>query len=70
MTQSREIALRNASEPLRLPTSLSLAVQVALSAGTILIIILIGSSAGGEFSIRYSSHDVYSRANTFAISTI
>jgi ABC-type transport system involved in multi-copper enzyme maturation permease subunit len=51
VTQSREIALRNASEPLRLPTSLSLAVQVALSAGTILIIILIGSSAGGEFSI-------------------
>jgi ABC-2 type transport system permease protein len=51
VTQFRELALRNASEPLRLPTSLSLAVQVALSAGTILIIILIGSSAGGEFSI-------------------
>ena len=51
VTQFRETALRNASEPLRLPTSLSLAVQVALSAGTILIIILIGSSAGGEFSI-------------------
>lgn len=49
--QYRETALRNASEPLRLPTSLSLAIQVALSAGTILIIILIGSSAGGEFSI-------------------
>ena len=51
VTQFRETVLRNASEPLRLPTSLSLAVQVALSAGTILIIILIGSSAGGEFSI-------------------
>src|SRR5438034_4875320 len=51
VTQFRENALRNASEPLRLPTSLSLAIQVALSAGTILIIILIGSSAGGEFSI-------------------
>jgi ABC-2 type transport system permease protein len=51
VAQFRETALRNASEPLRLPTSLSLAVQVALSAGTILIIILIGSSAGGEFSI-------------------
>ena len=49
--QYRETALRNASEPLRLPTSLSLAMQIALSAGTILIIILIGSSAGGEFSI-------------------
>jgi ABC-type transport system involved in multi-copper enzyme maturation permease subunit len=51
VTQLRETALRNVSVPLRLPTSLSLAVQVALSAGTILIIILIGSSAGGEFSI-------------------
>jgi ABC-type transport system involved in multi-copper enzyme maturation permease subunit len=51
VTQLRETALRNASVPLRLPTSLSLAVQVALSAGTILIIILIGSSAGGEYSI-------------------
>ncbi len=51
IAQFRESALRNASEPLRLPTSLSLAMQVALSAGTILIIILIGSSAGGEFSI-------------------
>ncbi|HYX48819.1 MAG TPA: hypothetical protein VE843_03705, partial [Ktedonobacteraceae bacterium] len=51
IAQFRETALRNASEPLRLPTSLSLAMQVALSAGTILIIILIGSSAGGEFSI-------------------
>jgi ABC-2 type transport system permease protein len=51
VAQLRGTALRNASEPLRLPMSLSLAVQVALSAGTILIIILIGSSAGGEFSI-------------------
>ncbi len=50
-TGLRETAIRNASEPLRLPTSLSLAIQVALSAGTILIIILIGSTAGGEFSI-------------------
>ena len=51
VSRYRETALRNVSEPLRLPTSLSLAMQVALSAGTILIIILIGSSAGGEFSI-------------------
>jgi ABC-type transport system involved in multi-copper enzyme maturation permease subunit len=47
----REDALRSASEPLRLPTSLNIAVQFALSAGTILIIILIGATAGGEFSI-------------------
>jgi ABC-2 type transport system permease protein len=51
LAQLRQNALRNASEPLRLPTSLNLAIQVALSAGTILIIILIGSAAGGEFSI-------------------
>ena len=51
VAQLREDALRSASEPLRLPNSLSIAVQVALSAGTILIIILIGSSVGGEFSI-------------------
>lgn len=51
VAQFREGSLRSASEPLRLPTSLSIAIQVALSAGTILIIILIGSSAGGEFSI-------------------
>lgn len=51
IAQFRDTALRNASEPLRLPTSLSLAMQIALSAGTVLIIILIGSSAGGEFSI-------------------
>ncbi len=47
----REDALRSASEPLRLPTSLNIAVQFALSAGTILIIILIGATVGGEFSI-------------------
>jgi len=51
VAQLRETAIRNASEPLRLPTSLSLAIQVALSAGTILIIILMGSTVGGEFSI-------------------
>jgi ABC-type transport system involved in multi-copper enzyme maturation permease subunit len=51
VTQFRQTALRNVSEPLRLPMSLSLVAQIALSAGTILIIILIGSSAGGEFSI-------------------
>jgi ABC-type transport system involved in multi-copper enzyme maturation permease subunit len=51
VAQFREDALRSASEPLRLPTSLNIAVQFALSAGTILIIILIGATAGGEFSI-------------------
>jgi ABC-type transport system involved in multi-copper enzyme maturation permease subunit len=51
VAQFREDALRSASEPLRLPRSLNIAVQFALSAGTILIIILIGATAGGEFSI-------------------
>ncbi len=51
VAQLREDALRSASEPLRLPTSLNIAIQFALSAGTILIIILIGATAGGEFSI-------------------
>ncbi len=51
IAQLREDALRSASEPLRLPTSLNIAIQFALSAGTILIIILIGATTGGEFSI-------------------
>jgi ABC-type transport system involved in multi-copper enzyme maturation permease subunit len=51
LAQFRQDALRSFSEPLRLPSSLNIAVQFALSAGTILIIILIGATAGGEFSI-------------------
>jgi ABC-type transport system involved in multi-copper enzyme maturation permease subunit len=51
LTQFRQDALRSVSEPLRLPSSLNVVVQFALSAGTILIIILIGATAGGEFSI-------------------
>ncbi len=51
VAQLREDALHSASEPLRLPTSLNIIVQFALSAGTILIIILIGAITGGEFSI-------------------
>jgi ABC-type transport system involved in multi-copper enzyme maturation permease subunit len=51
LAQFRQDTLRNVSEPLRLPTSLNITEQFALSAGTILIIILIGATAGGEFSI-------------------
>ena len=51
LAQFRQDALRSVSEPLRLPSSLNIVVQFALSAGTILIIILIGATAGGEFSI-------------------
>lgn len=51
LTQFRKDALHSASDPLRLPTSLNIIAQLALNAGTILIIILIGATAGGEFSI-------------------
>jgi ABC-type transport system involved in multi-copper enzyme maturation permease subunit len=51
LAQARQDALHSVSDPLRLPTSLNIVVQFALSAGTILIIILIGATAGGEFSI-------------------
>src|SRR5579859_611666 len=50
LAQARQDALRSVSEPLRLPSSLNVVTQFALSAGTILIIILIGATAGGEFS--------------------
>ena len=51
LAQARQSALLNVSEPLRLPSSLNVAIQFALSAGTILIILLVGTIAGGEFSI-------------------
>ncbi len=51
LTQARQSALRSISEPLRLPSSLNISMQFALSADTILIILLIGAIAGGEFSV-------------------
>ncbi len=51
LAQARQSALRSTSEPLRLPSSLNISMQFALSAGTILIILLIGAITGGEFSI-------------------
>jgi ABC-type transport system involved in multi-copper enzyme maturation permease subunit len=51
LAQFRQDALRSVSDPLRLPISLNIVVQFALTAGTVLIIILIGAIAGGEFSI-------------------
>lgn len=50
LAQFRQDALFGASDPLRLPTSLNIVSQIVLNAGTILIIILIGAVAGGEFS--------------------
>ncbi|GAC1567001.1 MAG: hypothetical protein NVS3B14_11660 [Ktedonobacteraceae bacterium] len=46
----RQLAVQGTSAPLRLPTSLNIAVQFALIAGTILLIILVGTFAGGEYS--------------------
>src|SRR5207248_431825 len=51
LTHAKQQALQSVSEPLRLPTSLHVAVQVALTPFTVLIIILMGAVAGGEFSI-------------------
>lgn len=51
LTLAKQQALQSVSEPLRLPTSLHVAVQVALTPFTVLIIILMGAVAGGEFSI-------------------
>lgn len=51
LAQFRQDALHTVSDPLRLPTSLNIVVQFALYVGTVLIIILIGAIAGGEFSI-------------------
>ena len=48
VTQFRENALRNASEPLRLPTSLSLAIQVALSATCMARLNDVGRRSGSE----------------------
>jgi ABC-type transport system involved in multi-copper enzyme maturation permease subunit len=49
--QNRQNTLQNVSAPLRLPTSLFLAVQATLTPFTVLIIILVGAIVGGEFSI-------------------
>lgn len=51
LAQMKQDALRNVSEPLRLPNSLNFVSEAALGPATILIIILIGSIAGGEFNI-------------------
>ena len=51
LAQARQDALQTASEPLRLPNSLGIIEQFAMPPGVILIIILVGSMAGGEFSI-------------------
>jgi len=51
LEQLRHDALESVSTPLRLPISLNVAVQFALTPCTVLIIILIGTMVGGEYSI-------------------
>lgn len=51
LDQARQTELRTVSTPLRLPTSLNVAVQFALTPCTIFIIILLGTITGGEYSI-------------------
>lgn len=47
----RQTAVVDTSISLRLPSSLNIAVQIAFAAGAVLTIILIGTVAGGEYSI-------------------
>ncbi len=49
--QNRQDALRNTSAPLRLPTSLFVAVQVTQFLGLVLLVILAGTIVGGEYSV-------------------
>jgi ABC-type transport system involved in multi-copper enzyme maturation permease subunit len=51
LAQNKQDLLQTVSEPLRLPDSLNIIVQVALPLGAILIVILVGSMAGGEFNL-------------------
>lgn len=49
--QARLEAVQTASEPLRLPNSLSIIEQLAIPPGAFLLITLVGSLVGGEFSL-------------------
>ncbi len=49
--QARLEALQTASEPLRLPSSLDIIEQLAIPPGAFLLIALVASMVGGEFSI-------------------
>ncbi|MBA2284853.1 MAG: ABC transporter permease [Ktedonobacteraceae bacterium] len=51
LDQAKHQAVVGASQSLRLPTSLNVAVQIALTPFTLLIIILVGAMAGGEYSM-------------------
>src|SRR5579859_540558 len=50
VAQERQAILEGASIPLRLPEALNVAVEYGLIVGVILLVILVGSIAGGEYS--------------------
>ena len=50
VAQERQVIVQNTSTPLRLPDSLNVAVQYGLVVGIILLVILVGTIAGGEYS--------------------
>ncbi|MGH2494973.1 MAG: ABC transporter permease [Ktedonobacteraceae bacterium] len=49
VAQERQTLVQNTSSPLRLPVSLNVAVQYGLIVGIVLLVILIGTIAGGEY---------------------
>lgn len=50
VAQERQTIVQDTSSPLRLPASLNVAVQYGLIVGILLLVILVGTIAGGEYS--------------------
>lgn len=50
VAQERQTIVQTTSSPLRLPASLNVAVQYGLIVGILLLVILVGTIAGGEYS--------------------
>jgi len=49
VAQERQLIVQDTSSPLRLPNSLNVAVQYGLIVGIVLLVILVGTIAGGEY---------------------
>lgn len=49
VAQERQLIVQTTSSPLRLPNSLNVAVQYGLIVGIVLLVILVGTIAGGEY---------------------
>lgn len=50
VAQERQLIVEGTSTPLRLPEALNVAVEYGLIAGVVLLVILVGSVAGGEYN--------------------